>query len=132
MKNKILIIDDDPEVRDKISEQLESPNYRVLYASCGTEGLRKIQEEVPDFVICNCSIPGLVSGVLGNAIASSRAAGVRYIFICSEGEEYDMKLRFGLHHSEFLQMPCSGDQILYAVRSRLRKSTTVSRRRRAA
>lgn len=48
---KILIIDDDPDIVEAMRMPLEANDYKVITANCGKEGLQKAREEVPDLII---------------------------------------------------------------------------------
>lgn len=56
---KILVIDDDPDIRDVLTMILESGGYKVTTAKYGAEGLEKIKEEKPDLVILDLIMPGM-------------------------------------------------------------------------
>ncbi|MCP4267275.1 MAG: response regulator [Candidatus Brocadiaceae bacterium] len=48
---KILIIDDDPDIAEAMRMPLEANDYEVISASCGKEGRRKAKDEIPDLII---------------------------------------------------------------------------------
>ncbi len=50
-KQKILIIDDDPDIVEAMRMPLEANTYEVISASSGKEGLQKVKAEVPDLII---------------------------------------------------------------------------------
>ena len=54
---KILIVDDDPDIREAISAVLEHYSYEVITASDGEEGLDKLKEEKPDLMILDLLMP---------------------------------------------------------------------------
>lgn len=54
---KILIIDDEPEITSTLSEFLSARGYAVASAMDGEEGLRKFDEENPDLVMCDIKMP---------------------------------------------------------------------------
>lgn len=51
VNNKILIIDDDPDIVEAMRMPLVANDYNVITANCGKEGLRKAKEELPDLII---------------------------------------------------------------------------------
>lgn len=57
MSNKILVIDDNDEVRDMLHDLLELKGYDVETAKTGTVGLEKLTEVTPDLIICDISMP---------------------------------------------------------------------------
>jgi two-component system alkaline phosphatase synthesis response regulator PhoP len=59
MKEKILVVDDDPEAVELLKEILTAQNFRVISASNADEAVRKAREEKPDFILLDVVLPGL-------------------------------------------------------------------------
>lgn len=57
-KNKILIIDDEPDFAQIFKKRLEAEGYEVITASDGNEGLKKIRLEDPDVILLDILMPG--------------------------------------------------------------------------
>jgi CheY-like chemotaxis protein len=51
VNQKILIIDDDPDIIEAMRMPLEANDYEVITASCGKEGLQRAKDEIPDLII---------------------------------------------------------------------------------
>ncbi|MDG7041741.1 MAG: response regulator [Nitrososphaerota archaeon] len=58
-QTKILVVDDDPDIRDAVSTILEAHSYQVVTANNGEEGLKKLKEERPDLMILDLLMPKL-------------------------------------------------------------------------
>ena len=56
---KILVVDDSPELREKLHELLATQSYEVVNAADGKEGLRKAKENPYDLIIADLNMPGL-------------------------------------------------------------------------
>ncbi|MCB0335198.1 MAG: response regulator [Bdellovibrionales bacterium] len=56
-KNRVLVIDDDPDIRDLLGLQLYHENYQVDSAKDGNEGLAKVYETNPDLVLLDLRMP---------------------------------------------------------------------------
>lgn len=56
---KILIIEDEPQIRDIIQEILECEGYRTLEADNGLTGLQLAQQSPPDLIVCDVMMPEL-------------------------------------------------------------------------
>jgi len=56
---KILIVDDDPDIRDALTIILESQGYQVETANYGAEGLKKVAADIPDLMILDLIMPGM-------------------------------------------------------------------------
>jgi CheY-like chemotaxis protein len=59
---KILVIEDDPDYRAVLDEILTPEGYRVVTASSGAEGLRRVTEERPDLIILDVMMERTISG----------------------------------------------------------------------
>jgi CheY-like chemotaxis protein len=57
MSKTVLIIDDEPDVREFLSDVLEDHGYRTLTAADGVEGLQLARQEKPDLVILDLLMP---------------------------------------------------------------------------
>ncbi len=58
-KNKILVVDDEPDFVEMITLRLEANNYEVLAAYNGKEALKKVESDKPDAVLLDILMPGL-------------------------------------------------------------------------
>ena len=56
---KIVLIEDNTDVRENIEEILELANYKVIAAADGKEGVVAIKSENPDLIICDIMMPEL-------------------------------------------------------------------------
>lgn len=56
-KNKILIIDDEPDFAQLLQKRLEANGYQVINAVNGSEGLKKMRAESPDVVLLDILMP---------------------------------------------------------------------------
>jgi CheY-like chemotaxis protein len=69
----VLVIDDDPDVRQFIVATLEDQGYRVREAADGTHGLKEAAREKPDLVILDFIMPGLSGAEVANRLLAKRA-----------------------------------------------------------
>ena len=80
--HRVLLLDDDVDLRDLIEEYLVSRLYRVTAVGNGVEGLREIQKDSFDVIICDMMMPKLNGEMFYWATTRIRpAAGQRFIFI---------------------------------------------------
>ncbi len=56
---KILVIDDDPDIREALAIILETEDYQVTTARYGAEGLEKVKSDKPDLIILDLIMPGV-------------------------------------------------------------------------
>src|SRR5690554_7520536 len=55
----VLVIDDEPGVRESIASYLDGHHYRVVLASSGEEGIECFHSSCPDMVLCDVEMPGM-------------------------------------------------------------------------
>ncbi|MEO7524210.1 MAG: response regulator, partial [Ferruginibacter sp.] len=79
MKTKILLIEDNNEIRENIAEILELSNYEVVTAENGKIGIEKALAQTPDLIICDIMMPILDGyGVLHLAGKNEKLSSVPF------------------------------------------------------
>jgi len=61
-KKKILVIDDDPDIRDSISAILQSEGFNVITADNGDDGIAAVKQNNPDLVLCDMMMEKVDAG----------------------------------------------------------------------
>jgi len=122
-KKTILIIEDNAEVRENITELLELGGYHVMTASNGKEGVAVAQQYQPDLIICDIMMPVLdgygVIHLLGKNIETAR---IPFIFLTAKSERHDMRKGMELGADDYIMKPFSDTELLNSVEARLKKS----------
>ena len=59
----VLVVDDEPIVRDVLTRYLERDGHRVVSAASGDEARTKIEHEAPDLVVLDIMLPGETDGL---------------------------------------------------------------------
>lgn len=67
--HRILVVEDDPDIRDALGELLVDEGYDVVAAGCGDEGLRRLHDERFDVVVSDYSLPGRTGTAMIRAAA---------------------------------------------------------------
>ena len=57
MPVKVLLVDDDPQLRQLLGDRLEASGYHVIFAANGQEGIAKVQQEQPKVVLLDLEMP---------------------------------------------------------------------------
>jgi CheY-like chemotaxis protein len=87
---RVLLVEDDEDNRELMTEVLETAGYEVVTAASGAEGLRKLSEQPMDAVLTDVGMPGM--GGLEVAQAAKRiAAGVPVVIITGYAEREDIQ-----------------------------------------
>ncbi|HEY8511801.1 MAG TPA: response regulator [Cyclobacteriaceae bacterium] len=120
---KILLIEDNAEVRENTSEILQLANYEVITAENGKVGVELAQKEHPDLIICDIMMPELDGyGVLHILGKKAETARIPFIFLTAKTEKSDIRKGMTLGADDYLTKPFDDTDLLNAVEARLRKS----------
>ncbi|HEY8396423.1 MAG TPA: response regulator, partial [Flavihumibacter sp.] len=129
MEKKILLIEDNPDVRENTQEILELSGYKVITASNGREGASLAQSELPDLIICDIMMPELDGyGVLHLLGHSPETATIPFIFLTAKAEKSDMRKGMLLGADDYLTKPFDDVELLQAVEIRLHKNDLLKSR----
>jgi two-component system, OmpR family, KDP operon response regulator KdpE len=118
----ILVVDDDPAIRESLSKELRAAGYSTLAASDGAEGLRAVQTQAPDLVLTDLAMPRSDGFELIAAVrASSR---VPMIVLSVRGADPDKVRALDLGADDFVTKPFSVIELLARIRAQLRRTGT--------
>lgn len=119
---KILIVEDEPNMRMGLRDNLEFEGYEVDLASDGEEGLEKATTEKYSLILLDVMLPK-VSGF--EICKQARAKGVKtpIILITAKGEEIDKVLGLELGADDYVTKPFSLRELLARIKAVLRRGT---------
>lgn len=119
---KILLIEDNDDIRNNTAEILELSNYKVLLAGNGIDGIAKAIGEKPDLIICDIMMPLLDGfGVLHAIQKNDAIKNTPFIFLTARTERNDIRKGMEMGADDYITKPFSGTELLNAIDSRLRK-----------
>ncbi|QHT67614.1 response regulator [Rhodocytophaga rosea] len=120
---KILLIEDNTEVRENTAEILELANYQVFTAPHGKIGVELARKEHPDLIICDIMMPELDGyGVLHLLSKNPATAGIPFIFLTAKAEKDDFRKGMNLGADDYLTKPFDDLTLLDAIEMRLKKN----------
>lgn len=119
---KILLIEDNPDVRENTAEILTLANYDVRTAENGKIGVELATREKPDLIICDIMMPELDGyGVLHILSKKPETASIPFIFLTAKTEKADIRKGMTLGADDYLTKPFDDTDLLNAVEARLNK-----------
>ena len=122
MKQRILLIEDNNEIRENTAEILELSNYTVDTAENGKAGFEKALAQKPDLIICDIMMPVLDGyGVLHLVSRNEQLAGIPFIFLTAKSERTDFRKCLEMGADDYITKPFTDIELLNAVESRLKK-----------
>ena len=120
---RILLIDDNKDVRENTAEILELANYEVATAENGKVGVEMAKEFRPDVVVCDIMMPEMDGyGVLEVLSKNSSTASTPFIFLTAKTEREDMRLGMNMGADDYLTKPFEDKELLEAIACRLQKN----------
>jgi two-component system OmpR family response regulator len=115
----ILVVDDDPGIRDVVSEFLVRHGYAVETAADGREMERALSRRRPDLVVLDVMLPG--EDGLSICRRLSTPDGPAIIMLSAMGEETDRIVGLELGADDYVPKPCNPRELLARVRAVLRR-----------
>ena len=123
----ILIIEDEAQTRSIFLKCLEFEGFRAVGASDGTTGVAMAQQHSPDLVVCDIMMPDMDGySVLSTLRKSRQTALIPLIFLTAKVTMADLRRGMELGADDYLTKPCTVEQFLAAINSRLQRQVQLS------
>jgi two-component system OmpR family response regulator len=120
MRETILIVDDDPSLREVVRFALEREGFQTLQAGDGRQALELFAEHAPALVVLDIVMPELDGTEVCREIRRSSSAPI--VFLSSRDEELDRILGLELGGDDYVTKPFSPRELVARVRAILRRS----------
>ena len=121
-KTKVLIIEDNDDIRESTSEILELAGYAVIQAVNGKEGVAMAVSELPDLILCDIMMPEMdgysVLHLLGK---NQETAVIPFIFLTAKTDRQDMRKGMEMGADDYLTKPFDDVELFNAIAVRLQK-----------
>ncbi len=118
---KILIAEDDPELRESLRELLEASGHQVLAAEDGVQGLA-LATQAPDFIFCDVNMPNLDGhGMLAGIRQMPAVCDVPFVFVTARSERESLRTGMTLGADDYITKPYSRADILGAIAARTKR-----------
>ncbi len=127
MASRVLIVEDEPDIRDLLAFHLERDGYQVTKSKTGADALRQLKSGLPDLVLLDLMLPE-VDGleVCRRLRQDPRTASLPIVMLTAKGEEVDRILGLELGADDYIVKPFSPKEVVARVRAVLRRSRTPS------
>lgn len=126
---RVLIVDDDPDIREAMSAVLEAHDYAVVTASDGKDGLAKLRDTNPDLMILDLMMPHMDGFALVKELGDPRWAkysAVPILILTSVREDagrrrYELETGLELNVEDYVEKPIDPHSLLARVETVLKK-----------
>lgn len=120
MANRVLVVDDEPKIRDVLRRYLMADGFEVSEAATGEEGLELLRAFHPDVVVLDVRLPGM-DGF--EVLAELRKTSTAYVLLLTaRAEEVDKLLGLTLGADDYVSKPFSPREVSARVKALLRRS----------
>lgn len=124
---KILVIEDEPEMRRNLTTILRLEKFQPLAAENGRVGVELARKEKPDVILCDVMMPELDGyGVIAALRAQAETVTIPFIFLTAKGEKPDIRAGMNLGADDYLTKPVGKADLLAAIHSRLERAAQQS------
>ncbi|KPQ00957.1 MAG: two-component signal transduction system fused histidine kinase / response regulator [Bacteroidetes bacterium HLUCCA01] len=125
---KILLVEDDANVRQNIQDLLEAENYDVRIAKNGREGLEVAYEVVPDLILCDVMMPEMDGHEFYRELSKDeRMSHIPFVFLTAKADPADLREAMDMGADDYLTKPFTRDELLHALDTRLQKSRKIDK-----
>jgi diguanylate cyclase len=119
---KILVIEDEPQVRANIQEILQFGGFDVITASDGFLGLKLARECLPDLIVCDVMMPKLDGYEVITALREDvTTTSIPFIFLTAKVDRQDFRCGMELGADDYITKPFEPLELLKAVEIHLKK-----------
>ena len=123
MAGRVLVVEDEPDIRELLAFHLEREGFLVTRASTGGEGLRQARATPPDLVILDLMLPEMDGlEVCRRLRADAGTAALPVIMLTAKGDEVDRVVGLEIGADDYIVKPFSPKELLARVRAVLRRS----------
>ena len=119
----VLVIEDEPDIRNLIVHHLARDGFRCRAVGSGADALARVKAVAPDLVILDLMLPGMDGlEVCRRLRAESTTAGVPIIMLTAKADEVDRVVGLELGADDYVVKPFSPKELVARVRAVLRRA----------
>ncbi len=123
---QILLIEDEPLVRESLEDVLSLEGYDLVTARDGRTGLKAIEARRPDLVICDINMPEMDGfSVLDTLREDPVTRNLPFIFLTARSSRADLRRGMELGADDFLTKPFTVEELTKAIDTRLMRHTVI-------
>lgn len=120
--NRILVIEDELQIRNNIQQILELSGYDVVVADNGEDGIDVAQSEQPDLIVSDIRMPRMDGYQLLSALQKNPITqDIPLIFLTARVEREDLRRAMSLGADDYVTKPFTPEELLSAIETRLAK-----------
>ena len=115
---KILVVDDDKDIVERLESKLKREGYEVVVAYDGKQALDRIAADNPDIILLDLMLPELNGFEVLKEVRQKYSERLRPVIIVSARDELDsLKKGYGMDADHYITKPCNLEDILRGIRT---------------
>ncbi|MFF0772894.1 response regulator transcription factor [Nonomuraea wenchangensis] len=118
---KVLVVDDEPNIRDLLSEALELNGFAVRTAACGRQALEAVARERPDLLVLDVMLPDLDGFAVARRLRAA-ADGPLVLFLTAKDAVPDRIAGLTAGGDDYVTKPFSLEEVVLRIRAILRRA----------
>ena len=118
---KILVVEDEVELRELVCEYLQGEGYTVVGASDGLDAWNRVQETAFDMIVTDVMMPKMDGFALAERIRKTDSA-TPILFLTALGDKRSKQLGFTIGIDDYITKPFDLDELVFRIRAVLRRS----------
>lgn len=123
MKRQVLVVEDEPDIRDLVVFHLEREGFQTRTAKSGADALKQVKTSLPDLIILDLMIPELDGlEVCRRLRREPETASVPIIMLTAKGDEVDRIVGLEIGADDYVVKPFSPKELVARVRALLRRA----------
>ncbi len=123
MASRVLIVEDEPDIRGLLAFHLEREGYQVFKSNNGADALRQVRARPPDLVLLDLMLPEMDGLEVCRRLRQDPAtAPLPIVMLTAKGEEVDRVLGLELGADDYIVKPFSPREVVARIRAVLRRS----------
>ncbi len=120
---RVLIIEDEKDLAELLAFNLEKEGYAATCVHDGKLGLEKADTDLPDLVLLDLMLPGLLGNEVCKALRKDqRTAHIPIIMITAKGDEIDRVVGFEVGADDYIVKPFSMREVVLRVKAVMRRA----------
>jgi len=120
---KVLIVEDERDLAELLAYNLEKEGYQALVTGTGLEGLETARRELPDLILLDLMLPGMMGTEVCSSLRhSEKTRGIPVLMLTARGDEIDRVVGFEMGADDYIVKPFSMRELMLRIRAILRRS----------
>ena len=127
MKGRILVVEDEVDILDMVSYNLEKAGYQVQIAVDGEAALTQIREELPDLIVLDLMLPGMDGLEVCRLLKQDKGTrDVPILMLTARAEEVDRIVGLELGADDYVTKPFSPKELMARIKAVIRRVAPTS------